>query len=154
AFELGDLDAALADYGRALEHAPDLPAANYARGLALMAQGGWAEGFRLYDQREKLAAAPYVAPRYPRWTGETLTDGRLVLLCEQGLGDTIQFCRFGPLLAARGIDVTILAGEEMRPLLSALKGVGIATPGDAPATNGRALRWLPLMSAPGVLGVR
>jgi len=154
AFEQGRLDEAQADYVRALELRPDLPSAQYARGLALMAQGDWAAGFPLYEARERIASAPFVAPPYPRWNGEPLKDERLVLLCEQGLGDAIQFCRFGPILAARGVDVTIVTSNQMRPLLSSLKGVTAVGPDDAPQPNGRALRWLALMSAPGVLGVR
>jgi tetratricopeptide (TPR) repeat protein len=152
AFEEGCLDEALADFARALEIKPGLPTAEHARGLALMAKGDWTEGFPLYEAREKIPAAPFVAPPYPRWNGEPLSDERLVLLCEQGLGDAIQFCRFGPLLAARGMDVTVLTSDRMRPLLSTLQGVKVVDV--APQPNGRPLRWLPLMSAPGVLGVR
>jgi hypothetical protein len=64
------------------------------------------------------------------------------------------FSRFAPHLAKRGIDVTLLAPPQMRRLLSSLEGVTVAGMDDAPPVNGHPLRWLPLMSAPGVLGVR
>lgn len=154
AFELGRLEDAQADYVRALERRPELPAARYARGLAFLAQGDWPSGFPLYDERENIAAAPYKPLPYPRWRGEPMPGERLVLLCEQGLGDTIQFCRFGPYLAARGLPVTLLASAPMRPLLSTLRGVNVATSPEELVSGGPPLRWLPLMSAPGVLGLR
>jgi hypothetical protein len=63
----------------------------------------------------------------------------------------MQFCRFAPVLAARGIDVTILTSKSMAPLLSSLAGVSIATDAGALA---RPLRWLPLGSVLGMLGIR
>jgi hypothetical protein len=75
-----------------------------------------------------------------------------VLLTEQGLGDTIQFCRFAPLLAARGFDVTILTRKAMAPLLSTLKGVAIETDRDKIEQDAN-VRWLPLLSLPGMLDV-
>ncbi len=154
AFERGRLEDAQTDYLRAIELWPDLAEAKFGRALVCLAQGDWETGFRLYDERERVPAAPYKPLSYQRWDGEPLNGERLVLLTEQGLGDTINFCRFGPLLAARGIDVTIQTSEALRPLLSTLQGVTIATAADAPAPNGRALRWLPLMSVPGAFKLK
>ena len=77
-----------------------------------------------------------------------------MLLCEQGLGDMIQFSRFAPLFAGRGFDVTLLALDSMRRLLSTLKSVTVAPIGDASTVNGKPTRCLPLMSAPHVLNLR
>ena len=57
------------------------------------------------------------------------------------------------LLAARDYDVTILVRPSMRALLSAIKGVTIATSPEELGKDPRPLRWLPLMSVAGQLGI-
>ena len=154
AYEQGRLDDAVADYDRAIKAQPEFAEANHGRGLAALAQGDWETGFRLFEYRARLKSPAYQALGHPRWSGEPAPGERLLLLCEQGLGDSIQFSRFAPLLAARGSDVTLLAPANMRRLLSTLDGVTVAGIEDAPPVNGQPTRWLPLMSVPGVLGVR
>ena len=153
-YEQGRLDEAIADYDRALKAQPDFAEANHGRALASLTLGDWDTGFRLYEYRSRPKTPAHPSLPHPRWTGEAVPGERLLLLCEQGLGDMIHCSRFAPLLAARGIDVTLLAPEPMRRLLSTLDGVTVAGLDDAPAVNGHPVRWLPLMSAPGVLGVR
>ena len=87
-----------------------------------------------------------------RWNGTPQPGERVVLVAEQGLGDTIQFGRFAAVLAARGIDVTLLVRKAMAPLMSTLKGVNIVSDAAELAADKRPLRWLPLLSVPGVLG--
>ncbi len=116
-------------------------------------RGKWAAGFPDYDYRAQAGEPTYAPLPQPRWDGQARAGERLVLVSEQGLGDTIQFCRFAPLLAARGIEVTLLTRRAMAPLLSTLSGVTIATDAEALAQDPRPLRWLPLLSVAGVLGV-
>jgi tetratricopeptide (TPR) repeat protein len=153
-YEQGQLDEAVADYDRALKVRPDFAEANYGRALASLTLGDWETGFKLYDTRDRLKTPAHPSLPHPRWTGEAAPGERLLLLCEQGLGDMIMFGRFAPLLAQRGADVAVLAPPQMRRLLSSLEGVTVAGLDDAPPVNGHPVRWLPLMSAPGVLGVR
>src|SRR5581483_3534175 len=151
ALEQGRLAEARADYAKALELRPGFAEARYGEALACLGLGDWATGFKLYEAREGLKAAPFAPLPFSRWNGEARSGERLLLLCEQGLGDMIQFARFAPIVAARGIDVTLLAPRGMMALLSTLKGVTVADR-DAPLDD-RPSRWLPLMSVPGVLGV-
>ena len=154
AYQQGRFDDAQADYARALEAQPDFAEAKHGRALVCLSEGDWATGFRLYEDRGKLKTPVYRTLPYPRWSWEPVAGERLVLVCEQGLGDMIHFSRFAPVLAERGVDVTLLAPEPMRRLLSTLEGVTVVGFEDAPPTNGHPVRWLPLMSAPGALDIR
>ncbi len=145
-------DEAMAAYDKALKLDAELPEAHLGRGWLNLLRGDWAAGFPDYEFREEVGEPTFVPLPQPRWDGGPLTDERLVLVTEQGLGDTIQFCRFAPLLAARGFDVTILTRQAMAPLLSMLQGVTIATDHDKVAQDPK-VRWLPLLTLPGMLGI-
>ena len=145
-------DEALAAYETAVKRDAKLPEAHLGRGWLNLLRGDWTAGFADYEFRTEAGEPTFEPLPQPRWDGAPLKDGRLVLVTEQGLGDTIQFCRFAPLLAARGFDVTILTRQAMAPLLSSLKGVAIETDHDKIA-KGDNVRWLPLLSVPGMLGV-
>jgi tetratricopeptide (TPR) repeat protein len=146
-------DASEAAFAEALALNPQYSEAYLGRGFLRLIRGDWAAGFRDYEHRVNVGPPTFAPLPYPRWQGEPLPGGRLVLVTEQGLGDAMFFGRFAPLLAARGFDVTILTKEGMRPLLSTLAGVKIATSVNALASDDRPIRWLPLMSVPGVLGL-
>jgi tetratricopeptide (TPR) repeat protein len=147
-----NFDEAIAAYGRAVKIKRGLHEAYAARGQIKLMTGDWVGGFADYDHRAEFAN-PTVKPLPdPRWHGEKRDGERIVLVAEQGLGDIIQFSRFAPIVAAQGHDVVLLVRKGMAPLLSTLQGVKIVTdPADLDAM--RPLRWLPLMSVPGVLGV-
>ena len=146
-------DEAEAAYNEAIKIDPKFDAAYLGRGLLRLLRGDWEAGFADYDHRSKVGEPTYVPLSDPLWDGEKRAGERVVLVSEQGLGDTIQFCRFAPLLAARGFDVTLLTRKAMAPLLAGLPGVPIATDADELAKDKRPLRWLPLLSLPGVLGI-
>ena len=145
-------DEALTAYDAAIKVEPKLPEAHLGRAWINLLRGDWTAGFAEYDYRTQVPPAAFEPLPQPRWDGSPLNDQRLVLVTEQGLGDTIHFCRFAPVLAARGVDVTILTRKAMAPLLSTLPGVTIETDHDAIAKDER-VRWLPLLSVAGVLGV-
>src|SRR5271156_1444008 len=59
----------------------------------------------------------------PRWRGEEIAGRTLFLHAEQGFGDTIQFCRYAPLAAARGARVVLEVHPELHRIMQGLKGV-------------------------------
>jgi hypothetical protein len=70
---------------------------------------------------------------------------------EQGLGDTIQFCRFARLAAARGATVVLGVDATLRRLMTRLEGVAeVNCPGDPDAG---ADLFCPLLSLPARLGL-
>ena len=60
----------------------------------------------------------------PMWLGEASIEGKTILVfADEGLGDTIQFARYIPMLAARGAQVILWVDEPLLSLLSPLSGV-------------------------------
>ena len=151
--ETGSFDLAIAAYDKAIALDGKFFDAYLGRALVHLLRGNWDAGFRDFEYRSKVGKPTYVPLPQKLWKGEPLPGERLVLVAEQGLGDTINFARFGTLLAARGYDVTILVRPSMRALLSTIKGVTIATSPEELAKDPRPLRWLPLMSVAGQLGI-
>jgi Tetratricopeptide repeat/Glycosyltransferase family 9 (heptosyltransferase) len=121
AAQLLELEAALEAFDRVLAIQPDNPRAQFNKAGVLLLRGDWARGLPLYESRWRLAefgAGQSAASGRIPWRGqEPLTGKRILLRCEQGLGDTLQFCRYAPLLAERGASVVL---EVQRPLVSLL----------------------------------
>ena len=142
-----DPEGALADYRRARALAPGLPGAALGEALALLTLGDWEPGWNCYEARlfdRRFHPCPAALAR-PRWHGSEPVAGRtLLLLSEQGLGDTIQFCRYAPLLRARGARVVLQVAAPLVPLVRDLAET-VAAPGD-PLPGFDA--WCPLMSLP------
>jgi hypothetical protein len=57
------------------------------------------------------------------WNGMRIPQGRLLLVGDQGYGDTIQFARYIPEAASRVQDIILGCSAEMEPLLAGMPGV-------------------------------
>jgi tetratricopeptide (TPR) repeat protein len=99
--QMGDSSAAIAAYGRALELKPDYAEARLNRALALLAQGDMDQGWREYEGRWHSSGLQRRSFPQPEWAGEPLPEGSVLLYTEQGMGDTLQFIRYAPLVKER-----------------------------------------------------
>ncbi len=141
---------ARADLDRARAMMPDDPSAMLESAFLHLHLGDFARGWAEYEARWHTGLAMPAAG--PRFTGQEDVVGRVVLLhAEQGLGDTLQFCRYAPLVAARGA-VVVLAVPQ--PLIRLMRGLpGVARVVDIAAIPDFDLHC-PLLSLPGVFQTR
>jgi tetratricopeptide (TPR) repeat protein len=100
--------------------------AHFNAALSLLALGNFRRGFADYEWRWKRTGMTDARRGYRGrlWLGEYPIDRRtILLLAEQGLGDTIQFIRYAPLLAQMGANVVLEVQPELKALLSTVSGV-------------------------------
>ena len=115
-----------AAYDRALAVNAGDDRARFNRGLARLIRGDLARGLADFEARwtgsdTQAGQRPMPAPQ---WSGREPLEGRTILLhSEQGLGDSIQFARYVPQVAALGATVLVEAHGGLPPLLAQLPGV-------------------------------
>jgi Flp pilus assembly protein TadD len=109
----------------ALAIRPDYPEARANLALALLMMGKLEEGWREYESRWQVETMGVKLPTLPqpRWTGQQLNGETVLLHAEQGFGDTLQFCRYAPLVAAAGGHVVLLVPKPLNRLMRTLDGV-------------------------------
>jgi tetratricopeptide (TPR) repeat protein len=133
--QLRRFEEAIASYGEVLARSKDNADAHFNRALALLTISDYRRGFEDYEWRWRRTGAPAQKNRGRRlWLGEFPLHGKTILLhAEQGLGDTIQFARYAPLVAAQGAKVVLEVQPELKSLLSRLDGVAaVVARGEAP----------------------
>ena len=126
---------AVASYGEVLTRRKDNADAHFNRALALLTLGDYRAGFEDYEWRWRRTGMTAQKSRGRRlWLGEYPLSGKTILLhAEQGLGDTIQFARYAPFVAAQGAKVVLEVQPELKSLLSRLDGVAaVVARGEAP----------------------
>jgi tetratricopeptide (TPR) repeat protein len=121
---LNRFGAALASYSKALELQKDYADAHFNQALALLTVGDFRRGFEEYEWRWRRTGMPAHGRGRPLWLGEYPLQGRTILLhAEQGLGDTIQFVRYVPLLARTGAKIVLEVQPQLKALLGQTDGV-------------------------------
>ncbi len=146
----GRLTEAEAVYRAALAIEPEQPSVNYNLGILHLVAGRLAEGWEGLEYRWRLEGQQARPFGTPLWDGRALPAGTLLLLyAEQGLGDTVQFCRYVPLAAERARTVLLVRPETRRLLASLHPAVPVLTTHDAVPEHAV---QCPLLSLPRALG--
>ena len=157
--EMGRMTEALQVQTRAAEFAPQSAGAQYNLSLTQLRLGQWEQGWPAYEARWRFREV-HRRPRkfdQPRWQGEHLEGRRILLHAEQGLGDSIQFCRYATLVAARGgfpiLQVQTPVERLLRSLAVVRSGLGETAILESQPGVPQFDLECPLMSLPAVFGV-
>jgi hypothetical protein len=147
--ELGRFDEAVASYTRCLKARPNHVDAHMNRALTWLRKGDYAQGWAEYEWRWKKRSLTNRPLIMPQWNGFPLAGRRILLITEQGLGDTLQFVRFCPLLKRQGAGEVILeCPEKLIKLLSRSPGIDHLIPQGKPLPDYDV--YCPLMNVPGL----
>jgi len=145
------LEEATARYQQALTFRPDSVEAQMGLAACHLLLEDYERGWPAYEWRLRMGGLP-PPPDVPRWSGEPLAGRRILLLTEQGLGDTFQFIRYVRLLKEQGARVVLNAQRALGPLLASQPDfVELFILGSAPELP-RCDFYLPLLSLPGAFG--
>ncbi|MBC3920896.1 tetratricopeptide repeat protein [Undibacterium sp. CY18W] len=143
---------AIKTYQLALTEFPDAAEVKLSVGISQLLLGDYLQGFKSYELRLKSFMLDFMStlPKEARWTGQQDLSGKdILLITEEGHGDTIQFIRFVKLLKSKKCKVIVVASPLLKRLLVTIDGIDeVRDFGDEIAFD----YYSPLMSLPLLLG--
>ncbi len=145
------LDEAHELFYRAIDLDAELPDAHHGLGMLQLLEGDFTEGWENYEWRWR--ASQQNRRRHqdkPEWDGKPAPERAVLIHCEQGLGDSIQFARYLPWVAGHAGSAILECPPEARRLFESIPGLAkVVTPDDAPPEFDV---QIPLLGLPRVFG--
>ena len=122
--ELKKFDQAINFYKSCIETYPDYIEPHINLGMCLLLTGNYSEGWTEYEWRLKLPTQIYeMKMTKPKWTGQDISNKRLLVIAEQSLGETFQYIRFAKQLAMEGAKVIVMSQPEAIQILKEQKWI-------------------------------
>lgn len=112
-----------------LERNPDHAEMRLQLALTQLSGDNYVDGFRNYGARWRTGAQQRPQVAFERWEGQPLAGKSLLVLPEQGFGDTLNFSRFFPAMKAMGASVTFLCKKPLFRLMAKAQGADRVLPG-------------------------
>jgi tetratricopeptide (TPR) repeat protein len=146
--QLGHFEEALASFEQAIRLRQDYGVARWNRSTLRLLRGDFAQGWPEYEWRWAIHGFAVRQFPQPLWDGAALHGATIVLYAEQGLGDTVHFIRYVPLVCQRGGKVIVECQPPLLQLLAGYPGVDalVGRGSPLPAFDVQA----PLLSLPGI----
>jgi Flp pilus assembly protein TadD len=119
----GMLPEALTNLRQAIALKPDYPEAHRNLAMALLLTGNLAAGWEEYEWRSRCEDSALPVFAQPLWDGSSLDGRKILLYAEQGLGDTLQFVRYAPLVQAHGGRVVVACPKPLVRIVATCPGV-------------------------------
>ncbi len=133
-------------YAKALDKLPEHYNARWNMALSYLQMGDFTKGFAGYEARLEREGLCRKVHGIKRWNGEDLTNKKILLTREQGLGDMIQFCRFAQLLKRRGAEVFWESPQALKRYMFCVIGIDHVV--DEGYLSEEIDYYLPIMSLP------
>ncbi len=147
--QLLQLPEAVGAFRRAIAIDPDNAEAQCNLALVLLQCGAFREGWQKYEWRFRSKNWGTRTFRQPRWNGENLAKQKILIPCEQGLGDTIQFIRYLPALKRLGPKIVFECPPALKPILNGFPGIDLLIDWPRSSDVERGVDcYVPLMSLP------
>jgi tetratricopeptide (TPR) repeat protein len=130
-YQLNRLDEALDATARAKAVDPDNAGCAWQLAHLRLHTGDFTAGWSEREVRWRVAGYSPAFPKLaqPKWLGKEAIDSKTILICaDEGLGDTLQFARYVPFLAARGANIILVVLDPLCTLLSTVPGVSACLP--------------------------
>ena len=153
--EQGEIKQAMDTYRKAIEISPDLAGPHWNLSHVLLLTGNLQAGWKEFEWRlrkDDWQKANLRRSKVPLWNGESFTGKTLFIHDEQGIGDTIQFIRYLPMVKARGGDIIFETQEPLTGLLKNFPGIDQLMPQSADGVLPTDMDFfVPLLSLPAIL---
>ena len=151
---IGDLDRALSCLNQALAIHPEMPLARWNRAFVYLLQENFTAGWADFEWRFRIPQRKSIYPfqlEGPRWQGQPVPSATILVHDEQGIGDTLQFVRYLPLVKARCRCIVLETRAELISLLHSADGVDQIVPRSDDGRPAALYDYhIPLMSLPGL----